>query len=136
MIKLIVGSKGTGKTKILIDEVNKAARTSNGSVVCVEKEMTLGYEIIPQVRLIHADEYKVNGFDAAYGFICGILASNYDIKDIYIDGILKIGGASKDLDGFAALVTAIDKQVGDQATVTFTVSADVAQLPESLKKYL
>ena len=55
MIKLIVGSKGAGKTKILIDQVNKAAKTTNGSVVCIEKAMNLQFEIVPSVRLIHAD---------------------------------------------------------------------------------
>lgn len=136
MIKLIVGSKGSGKTKVLIDEVNKTARTTNGSVVCIEKAMTLGYEIIPQVRLIHADEYKIAGYDAMYGFLCGVLASNYDIKDIYVDGILRIGGEGKDVTGFAALVAEVDTLVGDDVTITFTVSADADALPEALKKYM
>lgn len=136
MIKLIVGSKGTGKTKVLIDEVNKAARTTSGSVVCIEKAMTLGYEIIPQVRLIHADEYKIEGYDAMYGFLCGVLASNYDIKDIYVDGILRIGGEGKDIAGFATFIEGIDQLVGEDVTVTFTVSADTAALPEALKKYM
>lgn len=136
MIKLIIGSKGSGKTKVLIDEVNKVAKTTSGSVVCIEKAMTLGYEIVPQVRLIHADEYKIAGFDSAYGFLSGVLASNYDIKDIFVDGILRIGGAEKDLDGFAAMVEKLEVLVGDEVTITFSVSIDVATLPASLQKYL
>lgn len=136
MIKLIVGSKGFGKTKILIDAVNKSAKTTNGSVVCIEKAMNLQFEIVPSVRLIHADEYDIQGYDAFYGFISGVLAGNYDIKDIYVDGILRIGGPNKDVEGFAALVEKIEKLVKDEVTVTFTVSANVESLPESMKKYL
>lgn len=115
MIKLIVGSKGFGKTKILIDEVNKAAKTTNGSVVCIEKAMNLQFQIVPSVRLIHADEYNILGYDVFYGFISGVLAGNYDIKDIFVDGILRIGGPEKDVEGFAALVEKIQALVKDDA---------------------
>ena len=136
MIKLIVGSKGFGKTKILIDEVNKAAKTTNGSVVCIEKAMNLQFQIVPSVRLIHADEYNILGYDVFYGFISGVLAGNYDIKDIFVDGILRIGGPEKDVEGFAALVEKIQALVKDDVTVTFTVSTDMENIPESLKKYM
>ena len=136
MIKLIVGSKGFGKTKILIDEVNKAAKTTNGSVVCIEKAMNLQFQIVPSVRLIHVDEYNILGYDVFYGFISGVLAGNYDIKDIFVDGILRIGGPEKDVEGFAALVEKIQALVKDDVTVTFTVSTDVENIPESLKKYM
>jgi hypothetical protein len=136
MIKLIVGSKGAGKTKILIDQVNKAAKTTNGSVVCIEKAMNLQFEIVPSVRLIHADEYDIKGFDVFYGFLSGVLAGNYDIKDLFVDGILRIGGEVKDLEGFADLVERVEKLVKDEVTVTFTVSTDVDNIPERIKKYL
>lgn len=136
MIKLIVGSKGFGKTKILIDRVNEAAKTTNGSVVCIEKAMKLKFEIVPSVRLIHADEYNIGGYDVFYGFIAGVLAGNYDIKDIFVDGVLRIGGENKDVDGLCTLIEKVDKLVKDDVTVTFTVSTDVENLPESLKKYL
>ena len=136
MIKLIVGSKGAGKTKILIDQVNNAAKTTNGSVVCIEKAMNLQFEIVPSVRLIHADEYDIKGFDVFYGFLSGVLAGNYDIKDLFVDGILRIGGEVKDLEGFADLVERVEKLVKDEVTVTFTVSTDVDNIPERIKKYL
>lgn len=136
MIKLIVGSKGAGKTKILIDQVNKAAKTTNGSVVCIEKAMNLQFEIVPSVRLIHADEYDIKGFDVFYGFLSGVLAGNYDIKDLFVDGILRIGGEVKDLEGFAELVERVEKLVKDEVTVTFTVSTDPENIPERIKKYL
>lgn len=136
MIKLIVGSKGFGKTKILIDEVNKTAKTTTGSVVCIEKAMNLQFEIVPSVRLIHADEYNIDSYDVFYGFISGVLAGNYDIKDIFVDGILRIGGASKDLGGLAELIEKIQTLVKDEVTVTFTISTATANLPEAMKKYL
>lgn len=136
MIKLIVGNKGSGKTKLLIDAVNNTAKTTNGSVVCIEKAMNLQFEIVPSVRLIHADEYKISGYDVFYGFLSGVLAGNYDIKDVYVDGILRIGGDKKDVDGFAKLVERVEDLVKDDITVTFTVSTDPENLPESLKKYL
>ena len=89
MIKLIIGKKGSGKTKLLIDKVNTAVQNTNGYVVCIEKGMKLTFEIDHAVRLIDADEYAIKGYDAFYGFVSGVLAGNYDIKEIFIDGILK-----------------------------------------------
>jgi len=136
MMKLIAGTKGTGKTKILIDQVNQAAKTTDGCVVCIEKAMNLRFEIVPQVRLIHADEYAIQGYDVLYGFVAGVLAGNYDIKDLFIDGVLRIGGETKDLEGLAVLVEKLDALVKDEVTITLTVSANAEDLPESLKKYL
>ncbi|MBQ1369602.1 MAG: hypothetical protein IIY38_00530, partial [Clostridia bacterium] len=86
MISLIIGNKGSGKTKHLIDEVNKALAASNGHVVCVEKMMKLTYEIKPQVRLINADEFLVSGYDMYYGFLAGLCSRDADITDILCDG--------------------------------------------------
>ena len=134
MIKLIVGSKGSGKTKVLIDLVNKAAETSSGSVVCIEKAMNLNFSIKPSGRLIHADEQEISGYEQFYGFITGVLAGNYDITDIFVDGILRIG--NRDLDALATMVANVEKIVKDDVSVTFTVSTDAENLPESLKAYL
>ena len=88
MIRLIVGTKGSGKTKAMIDMINESVRTSKGSVVVVEKGMKLTYDISSAARLIDLDEYKIQGGEMLYGFVAGLMASNYDITDIYIDGIL------------------------------------------------
>ena len=80
MITLIVGNKGSGKTKKLLDLINSAVNTSKGSIVCIEKEMKLTYEIDHSVRLCDADEYGISGYEAFY------------ITEIFIDGILRIGG--------------------------------------------
>ena len=90
MIKLIVGTKGSGKTKAMIDMINDSVKTSKGNVVVVEKGMKLTYEVPNAARLIDLDEYKIAGGEMLYGFVAGLMASNYDITDLYIDGILKV----------------------------------------------
>ena len=114
MIRLIVGTKGSGKTKAMIDMINESVRTTKGSVVVVEKGMKLTYDIASAARLIDLDEYKIQGGEMLYGFVAGLMASNYDITDIYI---------------MAAIA-------GDSVRVTVTVSADEAMLPHNVKKYL
>ena len=74
MIKLIVGTKGSGKTKAMIDQINDAVKTSKGNVVVVEKGMKLTYDIAPAARLIDLDEYKISGGEMLYGFVAGLMA--------------------------------------------------------------
>ena len=134
MIKLIVGVKGTGKTKTLIDMVNKATKTSKGNIVCLEKGKKLTYDIKHSVRLIDVEEYRVTGFHTLLSFTSGILASDYDVTDFFIDSALKIG---KDkLDEFPAFIEGLE-YLSDKFKINFTLtaSADPDALPESLKKY-
>ena len=134
MINLIPGKKGTGKTKILVEAIKKAAESATGNVVCIERGMQLTYDLPHNVRLADAEEYGVNSYDAFYGFVAGMLAGNYDIKDIFVDGILKIVG--RDYDALGALFDKLDKLTGEEATVVFTVSADDSELPESVKQFI
>lgn len=135
MIKLIVGKKGSGKTKILIDMVNAAAKTTDGNIVCVEKKPKLTYDLDHSVRLLEADAYGISGFDAFYGYVAGLLSGNYDITEIYVDGILKICG--QDLEALGGFFGKIDVVAEEAKTkLIFTVSADESELPESVKKYL
>lgn len=133
MIKMITGKKGTGKTKVLIDMINDAAQNTSGDIVCVEKSMKLTFDINHSVRLIDAEEYGIEGFDMFYGFIAGILASNFDIAEIFVDGILKIGG--RDYEELGKLLAKVDKLSGKEIKVVFTVSADESELPESVLNY-
>lgn len=134
MIKLITGKKGSGKTKILIDQINESVKSSNGSVVCVEKGSTVRYSISRKARWCDTEYYKVEGFDAFYGFVAGLLASNYDITDIYVDGIFKIGG--RDYDAFGKMLEKIDTLTGEDVSVVFTVSADADELSENVKQFI
>lgn len=133
MINLIVGSKGSGKTKQLIERINASAKTTPGNIVCIEKSMKLTYDIDHAARLIDVDEYNINGYETLYGFIAGVLAGNYDIVEVYLDGILKIGG--HDLDGLGDVLEKLDKLSGKDIKITVTVSANEEDLPESVKKY-
>ena len=134
MIKLITGKKGTGKTKILIDMINDAVKATNGDLICIEKGAKLTYDISYKVRLVDAERFNVSGYDAFYGFVAGMLAGNYDIKEIFVDSILKIGGA--DFDEFGIMLDKLDKLTGDDTKIVFTVSADNGELQASVTKFV
>ena len=85
MLKLIIGVKGTGKTKTLINLVNTAVENSKGDVVCIEKGVKLRYDIKYQARLIDTEEYFVCDAQSLFGFVAGIFASNHDVTDLFID---------------------------------------------------
>lgn len=132
MIKLIVGKKGSGKTKILVDRINEAARTTKGSVVCIEKQLQLTYNIDHSVRLIDVERYNIEGYDAFYGMITGVLAGNYDITDLFIDGTLRIGG--RNTDELAAMIEKIEAlEMAKDVDIVFTVSCDKSELNGKLQ---
>ena len=135
MIKLIVGNKGSGKTKRLIDMVNDAVKTSKGNVVCVEKGNTLKFDVSHQARLIDIEDYAVSGFEMCYGFFSGLFAGNYDITEVFVDATFKIGG--KDFEAFAVMIDRLARLLGENgATMTFTVSCDKSDLPERVHQYI
>lgn len=131
MITLIVGKKGTGKTKKLIQLVNDAVKTSSGNVVCIEKGAKLTYDIDHKARLVDIEQYSVSGFDALFGFLSGICAGNYDVTDIFVDSTLKITG--DDLEQLAAFVQKLNTLAQlSETKITLSVSADRQDLPESI----
>jgi len=134
MVKLIVGVKGTGKTKMLIDMANEALETSSGCVVCVEKGQKLKYGVKYKARLIDTSEYEISGAEALYGLVCGLYAANYDITHVFIDSALKICG--ENLEDFARFLDLIDN-VSDKNTFLCVVTASVApeELPGEILKY-
>ncbi|MDE6731018.1 MAG: hypothetical protein K2J71_09625, partial [Oscillospiraceae bacterium] len=116
MIQIITGKKGTGKTKNLIDKINTAVTETNGCLVCIEKGETLRRSISYKVRWVGVEQFDIAGYENFYGFIAGMLAGNYDIKEIFVDGILKIGGA--DFDALGAMFAKIDALTGKDTVVT------------------
>ncbi len=130
MITLILGKKGSGKTKRLIDMCNEAMAQSKGNVVFIEKDNTLTYNISHKVRLVAADEYAIRGFDSFYGLIAGMCAGNYDITDIFVDSTLKIGG---DIDGLLPFIEKL-KALSDKANtnIVMSVSADPSEIPAKI----
>ena len=131
MVYLIIGHKGSGKTKHLIDEVHKAVEVSMGHVICVEKSRKLTYDIDSRVRLVSADDFAVSGYDAYYGFLAGMCASDNDLTDVICDGTLKIGGT--DMTALADFFAKV-RSLGDvtETRFVFTVSADVDELPKEI----
>ncbi len=135
MIKLVVGLKGSGKTKTLIERANAAADETKGSVVCIEKGDKLIHEIKYQVRLVDTDEYNVTTAASLYGFIAGMYASNHDITNIFVDSALKICG--NNMETFEQLVLELDKLTEKNSFDVFmTSSCTEEDLPASVKKYL
>ncbi|HIX18689.1 MAG TPA: ATP-binding protein [Candidatus Gemmiger faecavium] len=134
MIKLIVGPKGAGKTKTMIDMIDNATKTTAGNIVVIEKSMKLTTSINHQARLLDVDEYGIQGGDMLYGFVAGVLAGNYDITELFIDGILRI--VDHDMDVAATVLDKIDAITRDSVEVVITVSATEDALPEGIKKYM
>lgn len=134
MVKLIVGLKGSGKTKTLIDLCNKATAESKGSVICIEKGNKLNFDITHKARLIDTDSFAVADGQALYGFVAGISAGNHDITDIFIDSALKICG--DDMAAFELFVKEIDKLAAAAGfTCVMTASAKIEDCA-ALKEYL
>ena len=124
-MQLIVGVKGTGKTKALIDEVNKASNETDGVVICIEYGRKLTFDIQYHARLVDAKEYGVCNADTLYGFVCGMLACNYDITEIFIDSALKICG--DDVQAFENFVVSLDKVISAhniECVITASVEAE------------
>ena len=128
MIKIIIGRKGSGKTKLLVDMVNEAAKVSLGNVVCIEKGDTLTYSVTHKARLIDADAYGISGYGEYYGMVAGIKSGNHDVTHIFGDATLRIG--TRDYDELCAFFERIAKI--DDVEFVFTVSADKDELPKKL----
>ena len=134
MLKLIIGVKGTGKTKTLINLVNGALAVTKGDVVCIEKGVKLRYDIKPTARLINADEYMIADAQSLFGFIAGTLASNHDVTDLFVDGTLKI--CKQDVEAFEILVAELEKLLEKyDVNITMTVSMDDADVSENVRKF-
>ena len=132
MIKLFIGGKGSGKTKTLIELVNNATAASKGSVVCIEKGDKLTHDITYKARLIDSDEYAIATADDLYGFIAGVLASNSDITDLFVDSALKICG--NDVVGFEKVLKKLEN-ISKEVNIVMTVSIAVEECPEAIKAY-
>ena len=128
MIKLIIGRKGSGKTKKLVDMVNSAAQTSLGNVVCIEKGDTLTYSVTHKARLIDAESYGISGYSEYFGMVAGIKAGNHDVTHIFGDATLRIG--ERDYDALAAFLKRIS-EISDVEFI-FTISADKEELPKKI----
>ena len=135
MVKLIMGLKGSAKTKALVDLVKKAAEEEHGDVVCIEKDKNLTYDIPYTARLIHASEYGINNEQLLRGFISGLHAGNYDITHVFIDNFYKMLSDTSD-EAVTELLNWMDA-FSTRENVNFTISAtaDPANVGEGIRKF-
>lgn len=132
MVTLIIGKKGSGKTKKLIQLANEAVAKSQGNVVVIEKGAKLTYDVTHKARLIDTDVYGISGYNMLLGFISGICAGNYDVTDIFVDSTFKI--CEEAVDGIVPFVEKLNALSEEaQANITMLISAAEADLPEGLK---
>ena len=132
MIKLFIGAKGSGKTKTLIELANNATNASKGSVVCIEKGDKLTHDITYKARLVDTDYYKISDAVSLFGFIAGILASNNDITDVFVDSALKI--CDNDTSAFEEMLKKLEGISAD-VNIIMTASIAVEECPAGIKAY-
>ena len=134
MLKLVIGSKGKGKTKFLLDTANAEAKSSDGLVIYLDKNAKHMFELDKHIRLINVREYPVPDLDVLMGFVCGLISGNHDIEAIYFDSFLTIANITKEDigDALGKLAILSDKL---QADFILSLSFDSAELPEEYKEY-
>ena len=135
MVQIIMGLKGSGKTKKLVDMVRAAVNEETGDVVCIEKERKLTFDIPYQARLIDAGIYDIGSYEFLRGLICGVHAGNYDITHFFIDNFYKlVNDRSPDaLDQFLTWLNRFSEQ--EKISFVISLSVDPSTLPESVLKY-
>ena len=135
MINVIMGLKGSGKTKKMIDSINEAVASASGDVVCIEYGKKLTYDVNYRVRLVDSKEYGIANPDMLKGFLSGLHAGNYDITNVYIDNLYKTIGADRAA-GEDFIVWCAEFAEANNMNITVTVSDDPAQASDKVKSYL
>ena len=135
MIHLIMGLKGSGKTKKLIDAIHDAVAEAHGDVVCIEYGKKLTYDVTYKVRLVDSKEYAISNSDMLKGFLSGLHAGNFDITNVYIDNLYKTIGTDRAA-GEAFILWCAEFAKANAMNITVTVSDDPAEASEAIKQYL
>jgi len=135
MIQVIAGKKGSGKTKRLIDLTNATAREAVHDVIFLDDDNRYMFDVDHKVRFINAEEYHIRSADMFIGFLCGILSSNFDVGTIFVDAFLKL--CHEELANTEPIVRTLN-ELGARHQVDFvlSLSADVDELPDFMKRYL
>lgn len=132
MVQLIVGKKGKGKTKQLLDKVNSAIKTAEGNIVYLDKSTKHMYELNNKVRLIDVSSYPLRNFDEFIGFICGIISQDHDLQEMYLDSFLKIAQLEeKDMTDTVDQLKKLSEAF--QVTFVLSVSMDREEIPEKFQ---
>lgn len=135
MIEFVYGAKGSGKTKKMIDMANAELETSKGQILFINDRDKYRVTVDTQIRFINSDDFGIKGEDELYGFICGVLGSNYDVDTVYIDNLLRILNANgpNDAEGLLKRLDAIQKQ--QDVKFVLSLSCDEKEIPEWVKNY-
>ena len=129
MVQLIVGVKGAGKTKKMLDHVHDSIKNVDGNIVYLDKSSQNMHELDNKVRLINVSEYPIQNTDQFLGFVCGICSQDYDLQEIYLDGFLKISGLEgKDISDALKQLNKISEQF--KVNMILSVSMYEEDLPE------
>ena len=135
MIHVIMGLKGSGKTKKLIEAINEAVASAHGDVVCIEYGKKLTYDVTYKVRLVDSKEYGISSPEMLKGFLSGLHAGNFDITNVFIDNLYKtIGQDQAANEAFVEWVAEFAQE--NNMEITMTISADPAAASDAMKKYL
>ena len=134
MVEIIACKKGKGKTKYLLDKVNTSVESASGNIVYLDKSQKHMHELSNKVRLINVGDYPISNCDEFLGFISGIISRDFDITNIFVDGIFKIVG-SDNLDGFESFLNRLET-MSQKFEITFviSVSIDAETAPDYIKK--
>ena len=135
MIHVIMGLKGSGKTKKMIDSIHSAVASATGDVVCIEYGKKLTYDVNYRVRLVDSEEYGICSPEMLKGFLSGLHAGNFDITNVYIDNLYKTIGSDR-ANGEAFITWCADFAQANNMNITITVSDDPAEASEEVKKFL
>ena len=135
MIHVIMGLKGSGKTKKMIESIHQAVATASGDVVCIEYGKKLTYDLNYRVRLVDSEEYGINSLDMLKGFLSGLHAGNFDITHVYIDNLYKTIGKDRAM-GEAFVAWCAEFAKANNMEITVTISDDPAEASEAMKQYL
>ena len=136
MVSILMGLKGSGKTKRLVDMVRDAVKQETGDVVCIEKERKLTFDIPYQARLIDAGAYDIGSYEFLKGLICGVHAGNYDITHFFIDNFYKLVN-DKDPSALVSFISWLEKfSNAENITFVLSITSDPDSVPEELKRYI
>ena len=135
MIHVIMGLKGSGKTKKMIDGINAAVAEAHGDVVCIEYGKKLTYDISYKVRLVDSKEYGICNADMLKGFLSGLHAGNFDITHVFIDNLYKTIGSDRAV-GEEFVAWCAKFAADNNMEITITISDDPEAASEAVKQYL
>ena len=132
MVQLILGKKGKGKTKHLLDKVNTEVKTVSGNIVYLDKSTKHMYELNNKVRLIDVSSYMISSSDEFVGFICGIISQDHDLQQMYFDSFLKIACREDgEVEDIIRKLDVISQKFG--VDFVLSISLDESEIPDSLK---